>query len=218
MFFKQKKRKIYCFVGLPGSGKGTQIDILAKEKDATVIGIGKIAREAIDGKFDLDKSLVEEIRKNYDIGEPQEDEIVFKLIKSKLGRAKHKNLIFDNFPFSKHQAKLLDEFVIENKFEKPIVIYINILPKTAIERLKIRKLCSKCGATTSDTVLDICPKCGGKLENREDDNTKTVENRIRFYTPRIKEILELYPNHFNIDGEGSIENIAQNIKKSLNEK
>lgn len=215
MLFKRKKPKIYSFIGLPGSGKGTQVDNFAVRKKAIVIGTGKLIREAIDGKYDLKQAEIKEIKSNYDLGEPQNDEVIFKLIKNRLKKAKKHNIIFDNFPFSAHQSRLLDQFAEENGYEKPLIIYINVSPKTVIKRILKRRICSKCGSSFGDTKSNICAKCGAKLEEREDDNLKTVEKRINFYTPRIDQIKKMYPEHIEINGEDSIQNISKEINQTI---
>ena len=112
--------KVFTFLGLPASGKGTQADILAKKIDATIIGGGDMVRSEIEG-CDLNDPFCKAIKDRYDKGIPQPNEIMTDLVKKNLQNTKD-NIIFDNYPFSRGQALAFNKILKE--MEKMFTEYI----------------------------------------------------------------------------------------------
>jgi len=212
----ENKKTIYSFLGLPASGKGTQATMLAEKLGLQIVGVGTLVREEI--KKDSNDPFVAEIKKRYEAGVPQTDKIAIDLIENYL-KNNNSSVILDGFPFRESQADFLDKFVAENPtFDGPVVIYIKIDPETAIKRITTRKVCSECGAIFGASDEMICEKCGGALVVRTDDNEETMRNRIEFYLPRIKEIVDHYDKSHKvlvINGEQTIAEVSAEILKQL---
>lgn len=212
----ENKKTIYSFLGLPASGKGTQATMLAGKFGLKIVGVGSLVREEI--KKDLSDPFVAEIKKRYEAGIPQTDKIAIDLIESYL-KNNNNSVVLDGFPFRDSQANFLDKFIIENpQFEGPVVIYIKIDPETAIKRITTRKVCSECGAIFGASDEMICEKCGGALIVRTDDNEETMRNRIDFYLPRIKDIVNHYDKSHKvlvINGEQTIAKVSAEILDQL---
>lgn len=215
----EKKKTIYIFLGLPASGKGTQAEIIARKIGIDeIIGVGDLIRRVIEK--DLEDPFVIEIKKRYDDGVPQPDEVVNDLVSDKL-KMLSKDVILDNYPFSTGQAEYLDSFIEthEINFNKPVIIYIKVDPLIAIKRATSRKVCSGCGTIYGVTDEMICEKCGSSLIVRADDNTETIEARIRHYFPRINEVVTHYRSLggklLEIDGEKSVSDVTEEILTRL---
>lgn len=208
--------KIYCFLGLPGSGKGTQIEILSKKLDASVISIGEEIREELESA-DFNDPFYKTMKSLYDQGVPQPDEVVVDIVKKRLQRINN-HIIFDNFPFSHNQADLFFSICKELNVSVPELIVIDITPETSIRRIVYRKVCADCAHISSDTDVEICEKCGGAMVTRADDNEETVKERIKNYLPRIKEVENYFANfgavHI-IDGNGTIEEVANLVQEKI---
>ena len=180
--------------------------MLSDNKHIEIVGIGQLVRREIS-QGDKGDPFFAEIKQRYDSGIPQRDEVVLDLIKRELTQSP-RGVIFDNFPFSRTQAKHLDEFTTHSQLPKPIIIYLKIDPATAVRRVIHRKVCSECGENYIDSQAAICEKCGGSLVSRSDDNEDTVKKRIEHYLPRIREVVEWYKPSgrvIEIDGEPPIE-------------
>jgi len=206
-------KQIYSFIGLPASGKGTQAEIFAKKLDLMPISIGSLIRDAIADESNPDK---DEMNKYYNEGKPQPDEIVFRLLETKI-KTLEGGILFDNFPFTDRQAQWIEKYVSDNDFSPLKVIYINITPESALKRIATRMYCPKCGVTFKDGETS-CPKCGGKLEQRADDNPETLKRRIAEYEPGIKTILDIYqPKQqvIEINGELSIKEVEEEIDQKI---
>lgn len=209
-------QKIYCFLGLPGSGKGTQIELLSKSINADIISMGDEIRAELD-EADLSDPFYRQMKERYDDGIPQPDEVVADIVKKRISKLE-RNIIFDNFPFSHKQSDLFFKMCEELGVNSPELIVIDITPETSIHRVVYRKVCSDCGHVMINDGDTICEKCGGPMISRSDDNVETVQERIRNYTPRIEEV----ENYFRekgrvsvIDGLGSIEEVEDLIKKAI---
>lgn len=212
------KKTIYVFLGLPASGKGTQAKILAERKQIKMVSAGDLIREIIKSpQTDL---FVSEIRKRYDAGIPQPDEVVVDIFKKFLDEAES-SVILDNFPFSIGQAEFLNSYIKENStaWNLPKIIYIEIDPDIAIKRAITRKICTKCGAIYGATDETMCEKCGGSLIIRSDDNENTMRNRIKQYVPRLNELVEYYKSGngdlIEIDGSLTVSEVTSMVKKSV---
>lgn len=207
------KKVIFSFLGLPASGKGTQSEEFAKRKGLPLISIGDLIREEIEEAGER-HSKIEDIIYRYESGIPQEDDVIFDLIQKKMKKIQ-KGVVFDNFPFSKRQAELLEQLIESDGWEKPVLIYINIDPETSYSRILDRKICPICNSVYGEGET-ICPNCKSTLIRRTDDNKETLSKRIDFYVPRIKEMLEFFNKYgvvHNIDGEPSIAEVTKQVEK-----
>lgn len=214
------KKTIYTFIGLPASGKGTQAEILAKKLGlANPIGIGDLIREVIESSADNDP-FVSEIKKRYNAGTPQPDEVAIDLLTRKI-ESTDSDIVLDNFPFTEKQATFLDQFIAKNaaKYDGPKVIYIKVDPEIAVKRVTTRKVCSDCGSIFGSTDEMICEKCGGALVVRSDDNVDTVRTRIEHYLPKIAEVIDYYKSTgrdiWEINGENTVAEVSAEINRKL---
>lgn len=208
--------RIYCFLGLPGSGKGTQIELLAKNISARVISIGEEIRQELENA-DLKDPFYQQMKNRYDKGIPQPDEVAIDIVGKRLVN-NSQNVIFDNFPFSKHQAELFFKICGESKWQRPELVVIKISADTSIRRVVYRKVCSDCGHIMINEGETICDKCGGPMISRSDDNIETVEQRIKNYQPRIEEVITCFRSNariIEIDGSGSIEEVSHLIQENI---
>lgn len=212
--------KIYSFLGLPASGKGTQAEILSKKIDAIVVGSGDLVRDEIKN-CDMSDPFCESIKDRYDKGIPQPNEIMVDLIKKRISNT-NKNIILDNYPFNSGQVNDYKKMLSEIKIDKSELVVIEISPKEAIKRVTLRKVCSRCKKIFISNKLDeICDVCGGSLISRVDDNVDVLKTRINKYAPSINEVIHSFPEigkvHI-INGQQSIPDVESEIdNKVLNE-
>ena len=213
------KKNLYIFIGLPASGKGTQIKILQDRLSVKeAVGVGNLIREII--KKDSSDPFVDEIKKRISAGVPQPDSVANRLISDYL-LSSDNDLILDNYPFTRPQAEYLKSFIDDNSddWQKPILIYINVSAKEAINRAVTRKTCEGCKEIYPNSKETLCPKCGGKLFIRTDDNVKTVSARIGHYLPNIEDVIKYFNDNgyevLDINGEQSIEDVSTEINQKL---
>ena len=208
--------KVYTFLGLPASGKGTQAEIFAKKIDASIVGAGDLVRNEINN-CDLNDPFCKAIKERYDEGTPQPDEIMVDLVKKQLQNLKS-NIIFDNYPFNSNQTETFGEILKEMQIKNPTLVIIEITPEEAIKRIVLRKVCADCGTNFKDQDIELCPKCQGPLISRADDNEETVKNRIKKYIPAILEVSTSFPKFGKVvivNGMQSIEDVSKELNKKV---
>ncbi|OGD64374.1 hypothetical protein A2215_01490 [Candidatus Berkelbacteria bacterium RIFOXYA2_FULL_43_10] len=212
------ERKIYCFLGLPASGKGTQVEIFAKERKTKSFGMGDLIRAEIESA-DLSDPFYKKMKEEYDKGNPQPDSIAIDLVQKCLEYSTG-TVILDNFPFSTKQAEMFFEACRALHIVKPCLIIVNVSKEEALTRAMKRKVCSGCGSIYVGSEENICSKCGAALITRADDNESTVATRLDKYIPRIDEVRKVFLSKgivLEINGEQSIEGVASEIALKVSE-
>lgn len=208
-------------IGPPGSGKGTQGQLIAQKYNLNYIVAGNIVRRLMI----LNTPLGESVRAGYLKGIPQPDEIIIEAFKNEIeGMDVSKGFLLDSFPLSLGQAKALEEILEKNKLSENIVIYLDISAESVIKRINSRMICAKCSAVflPADPAYQTgkCDKCGGELIVRKDDKPEVVRRRIEEYKSRMEDLKKYYEEKKRlvvINGEPSIEEIHKDILKKINE-
>ena len=207
-------------MGPPGSGKGTRAKIIGKMYDIPVITTGDMLREAVSEGTELGKQAEGYMKK----GELVRDDIVIGIVEERMGKSDlDRGFILDGFPRSVRQAEALDRIL--NKLETMIdtVLYIDAKPETILERLSLRRSCSKCGAIYHLNYKPpenegACNECGGELFHRDDDREEIILHRFEVYEKQTYPILERYENRGKVqrmDGEINIEEISDEVERIL---
>ena len=178
--------------GPPGAGKGTQAEFLIETFGLHHLSTGDLLRSEIAAgtKLGLEaKSYMEK-------GELVPDDVVIGMIKSKLEKNKDiKGFIFDGFPRTVEQAKVLDALLNENKTPISGMLNLEVETQELIDRLLHR----------------------GKTSGRPDDQDRSViENRISVYNEKTLPLIQHYKQqnkHFGINGMGKITEITERLKE-----
>lgn len=188
-------KKVFIFLGPPGSGKGTQTSRLADKLSVPHVDTGSLLRKNIQ-----DGSELGVIAKGYiDKGQLVPLKVVADVIKDRISKDDCKNgYILDGFPRSVEQAEALKEIMSEvgtfSLKDDTMAVYFDIDNEILIQRLINRRSCPKCGTiynliSNPPKIMDYCDICDTKLTIRKDDNEETA--RLRFETYE-KETAPLY--------------------------
>ena len=174
-------------LGPPGSGKGTQANIICEKYNLPHISTGDIFRYNIKNETELGKKV-----KSYiDLGSLVPDEVTIDIVKDRLENADcEKGFVLDGFPRNLTQAKALSSFVTIDK-----AIMIDLSDEEIIRRLSGRRMCASCGNPTHvDWLVDgKCEKCGGEVMTRDDDKEEVV--RARLEKQKLpQEVIDFYVN------------------------
>ena len=200
--------------GPPGSGKGTQAQLIMKKYNIPQISTGDIIRDNIKRKTDIGRKAKEIIES----GKLLDDRIVVALVKERLKSDDcKKGYILDGFPRTLAQAKALDEFSTIDK-----VVLLEVPDKEVIKRISGRRMC-RCGATyhvifKQPRHQGICDNCSDHLYIREDDKEETIKERLRIYRDQTKPLAEFYGKQDKVirfDGTKSIDGIFKEISTAL---
>ena len=192
------------FIGPPGGGKGTEIQLL-QQMGYFKVSTGDLLRDEVTKETILGKS----IKKDMDSGKLIKDSIVTKLLNNKI-KETNNGLIFDGYPRNIKQAKKLDSILKKNDIKLDIVFHLETSDKVIINRIAGRYICKKCGASYNKNGVQpkkkgICDVCSGKeFKVREDDKISVVKSRLKEYHEIEKELLDYYDKKnivYKISGE-----------------
>lgn len=178
-------------LGAPGSGKGTQAEILAKNFSLAKISLGDILRAEVKNNTPLGKEVSMYMEK----GVLVPDETIKKVIENYL--AKNKDFILDGFPRNLAQAEMLDNILASLGESLTAVIYFEIEREKIIERISGRRICPKCGAVYHIKNMPpqkegVCDVCGTELVKRVDDNEETINKRWEVFWQLGAPLIDYY--------------------------
>lgn len=159
-------------LGPPGSGKGTQANLICEKYNIPHISTGDIFRTNIAKGTALGKKAKEYI----DAGSLVPDELTIKIVEDRLKQDDCKNgFVLDGFPRVRTQAEALSKMTQIDK-----AIMIDLDDEEIINRLSKRRMCRKCGNPThlNNLVNGCCEKCGGEVYTRADDAPEVIKQRL----------------------------------------
>ena len=201
-------------LGGPGAGKGTQAAKLVEEFKTPHISTGDMLRAAVAAGTELGKKA-----KSYmDAGELVPDDVIIGLVIDRLQEPDtDAGFILDGFPRTSAQAVALDAEL--GKLERPLdaAVLIDVDPEVIVKRLCSRRMCRDCGYIGSDADAS-CPKCGGEMYQRDDDNEATVRNRIEVYQKSTSPLIDYYRGSellVSIDGDRDPDVFFADVKEAL---
>lgn len=207
------------FLGPPGSGKGTQADLVSREFSIPKISTGDILREAVAKGTQLGKKAEEKMNR----GELVDDETIIGIIKERVENEDCKNgYILDGFPRNLAQAKALESIPANRE----LIFLFKISKEELVKRLTSRLICPKCKAVYNKISLppkvdEICDICFSPLVQRNDDNEETIEKRYKVWEAEEEILTDYYEkkgNLYSIDAslESKVifEKICSILKKS----
>jgi adenylate kinase len=192
LFNMSKKLFNMIFIGPPGGGKGTEIQLL-QQLDYFKVSTGDLLRDEVEKGTELGKS----IKADMDSGKLIKDSIVTKLLDNKI-KERNYGLIFDGYPRNVEQAKTLDSILEKNNIKLDVVFHLQTSDKVIIDRIVGRYICKKCGASYNKNGVQpkksgVCDVCDSKeFKVRDDDKIEVVEKRLKEYHQVEKELLDYY--------------------------
>lgn len=204
-------------LGAPGAGKGTQGAILSERLGIPIVSTGNILRNAVKEGTPVGLKA-----KGYmDAGKLVPDEIIIDIVAQRLAQPDCANgYILDGVPRTIPQAEALEKAGV--RFDN--VLSLEIADQEIEERMEGRRFCHSCGASyhvhnAPSRVPGVCDKCGGKLEQRDDDKPETVKHRLQVYHAQTEPLKEFYAKRGvlrPIQNQPSIEATAKVVLEALN--
>ena len=230
--FKNKSRAIIV-LGSPGSGKGTQAELLANKfgffQWETSSIIGRIIDEAKKGEFveiEEKKYFFEGQREIRRKGLLWDGSFVFYFSKKKLEELAEegKGIVMSGSPRNTEEAKRLIPLLKEFYEVKNIVMFaLTVSPEAAVWRNVHRRECELATHSilyTKETEkLTKCPLDGSKLMRRKDDDPEVIKTRLRRYREETFPVFEFFRKEGikvkEINGEQSVADVFKDVLKAL---
>ncbi|MDR1221925.1 MAG: adenylate kinase [Tannerella sp.] len=180
--------------GSPGSGKGTQSDLIKERYRLAHISTGEVLRKEMKNETELGKTAGRYIDK----GQLVPDDLICDMLDKILDRLPEdaKGVIFDGFPRTIPQAEALENILRKRGWEVSILLDLQVEEDELVKRLTER----------------------GKSSGRTDDNAETIKSRLKVYHMQTAPLAEYYKKngkHVAITGTGTVENIFHRITEAV---
>jgi adenylate kinase len=186
------KRRL-VLLGAPGSGKGTQAEMITRHFGIPVTSPGAILRRERDLGTELGLETAD-ITKH---GGLVPDNTIVRLIEDWLRLHGSHGFVFDGFPRTIPQAESLQNILVRHRTPLDLAIWLDVSEKTVGERIASRLQCQGCGFTTSVSSATfaerpVCPYCDGPLVRRNDDDADVLKHRLEEFNAKTQPLAEFY--------------------------
>lgn len=179
--------------GAPGSGKGTQSQLIVEKYGLQHLSTGEVLRAEIASGSELGKKIDALISN----GNLVPDDMMYGVIENYIASLpKHcKGTIFDGYPRTVAQAVSLTALLKKYKMD---ALMIDLMVD---EQLLIQRLIER-----------------GKVSGRADDNLNTIRHRIAVYHDQTEPIAHYYlrhGNYFAVNGNHDVEDVFKQVKRII---
>lgn len=180
-------------LGAPGSGKGTQANLLVEHLRVPHISTGDLLRAAVKAGSQLGRQA----KAAMDAGQLVSDDIVLGMLEERLALDDARDgFILDGYPRNLAQCQALESLL--QRIGQPLdrAIKLEVPSELIVERLAGR----------------------AQAEGRDDDTPETVRARLQVYadqTEPVAEYLHTQGKLRTVDGVGGIDEVFARIKSAL---
>jgi len=180
-------------IGPPGSGKGTQAELLREKNGFVHYSTGEVFRDHIARKTATGLKVEGYVTS----GKLVPDEVVLEVVNAFLVENLGKPILFDGFPRTIPQAGGLDKVLAENKLAVDVAVLVDLVDDEVVKRLTARRQCRKCSKIYNLTFKPpkkdgVCDDCGSELYQRKDDTESVIRDRLNTYHQQTEPVLDYY--------------------------
>lgn len=209
------------FLGAPSCGKGTQAKVISKKYKVVHISTGELLREKVENPRD---PLGLELKEIINSGRLVDDDIIIKLIDEKISElSSDEGILFDGFPRTLDQARLLDQLFTKYGRNIDYVINFEIDDRVVLDRISGRRTCPECDASyhvefNPPKVENTCDVCGSRLIIRKDDNQESAKVRLTNYYALTYPLVDYYKEQgklVSVDALQDINQVSRDIEDVL---
>lgn len=209
-------------MGAPGSGKGTQAEMITRQFGIPVTSPGAILRR----EKDLGTPLGLETAEITQQGNLVPDKIIVGLIEDWLRLHGGYGFVFDGFPRTVPQAQSLQEILERHHTPLELALWLDVSEETVRDRISSRLQCRGCGFTTSVSSATfaerpVCPFCDGPLVRRNDDDLEVLQKRIEEFNTKTQPLADFYKKVsilHRIDGNRDRETVFGDVSRLIEER
>lgn len=176
-------------LGAPGSGKGTQAELLAVALGVPAISTGAMLRDAVVLGSDLGSKVAGIMA----TGALVDDGLMAEVVRDRLRRPDAiRGFLLDGYPRTTGQAATLDEILAESRGRLDAVVLLEVSEAVLVQRAVARR--------------------------RDDDREEVVRERLRVYREKTEPLVDHYERRSlltRVDGEQAVADVAAAILRVL---
>jgi adenylate kinase len=179
--------------GSPGSGKGTQANLLKDCLKVPHISTGDMLREHIRDGNALGVRVAATMRS----GSLVRDEVVNRLVAERLAKPDAQaGFVLDGYPRTREQAEHLIGW-LDARGIRELVIHLIVDYNIIVTRLTGRRQCPRCGTlynivSSPPRVEGVCDLDGQALVIRDDDRESVIRERLAAYDSQTRPLIEFF--------------------------
>jgi adenylate kinase len=208
---------ITVLLGPPGAGKGTQAEPVAKRLRIPKIATGDVLRAAVREGTQTGKAA----QRYMDRGELVPDEVILAIMKDAFARPEMAGgAILDGVVRTVPQAEGLERVLGELGRQVDAVLLFEVPDDELVRRLSGRTICEQCQTPfTGREPGTACPKCGGRLVRRTDDEPDAVRRRLQVYREQTAPVIDWYRRNGTplvaVNAVGSPDEVTERVVRAL---
>lgn len=221
--------KAVIIYGPPGSGKGTQADLLARKFSFIHLDTGRYLEGILRAPGATKDPVLKREKENFDSGKLLTPSWVLSITRKETERIAKAgyNIVYSGSPrtlfeaFGEGKTKGLLETLTKLYGKQNIsVVLLDVRDETSIKRNSHRLVCAYCGLPKLESVsLGHCPLCAGPMRTRSLDKPEIIKVRLKEYRERTYPIVaQMKKKGFKIskiDGEPLPHKVSEKVLKAL---
>ena len=217
--------KVIFLIGPPGSGKGTQADLLAKELGFFHLETSKIIEERFKTADPNDKEIAHQ-KEHWIAGELFHPEVIIKWVTEEVEKLKDRvnGFVFSGSPRwieeARHEAEYLEKIYGR---ENIAAVEIKLSEEESVKRNSARRICEKNRHPIPNfpeyANIAVCPEDGSRIITRELDKPELIRDRYQVYLRDTAPVIEYFRENGykvkEVNGEQPIKKVFEDIKRQL---
>lgn len=200
-------------LGAPGSGKGTQGEILEERTGFKRYVMSDLIKKELKRGTHLHKQVFKE-------GILLNDSHIFEIFRKYF--KSENDIILDGVPRTLDQAYWLYGF-LKNHHYNIKLLFLNVDEKFLLNRVTSRYYCPKCHRLYNTQMPNLIPQNSGicdddgeKLIQRDDDTPKVFKERLEIFKEVQQIILQVYKGEvIKINGDKQINEVSREIIRKI---
>lgn len=191
-------KKVIILYGPPGSGKGTQANLLAAKLDVIHFDTGRVLEGVVHDPANRNNKIIQREKKLFDTGKLLTPSWIIGIVEKEAEKIYEADygVVFSGSPRTMYEAKGLLPLLVKLYGKKNIHVFVlEASAEMSIKRNSSRLICKFCGYGLLSSYYPSknpkhCPVCGGPFYKRTLDNPATIKIRLKEYTERTEPVLK----------------------------
>jgi adenylate kinase len=201
-------------LGAPGSGKGTQSQLLVTAYGIPQISTGDLLREAVAKGTELGVRA----KAAMDQGHLVDDATVLGMIRERIALPDAANgFILDGFPRNIAQAEALQKMLASLSTPLDSVVLLNLDLKILFKRLTGRRICQDCGKVFN-VYTSPPPEGKHRVIQRPDDREEVIGKRLEVFEAQTKPLIKYYETAGLlriVDADADVDTVFKSIERAV---